>query len=88
MLLYHVVAGDVPSSAAAKLTSAKTVNGLRSPSTRWERADDQRRACGHRRREGDERRHPRDRQGPPAAGRQVGATSDGRRRAPTPAPRG
>ena len=25
--LYHVVAGDVPSSAAAKLTSAKTVNG-------------------------------------------------------------
>jgi uncharacterized surface protein with fasciclin (FAS1) repeats len=27
ILLYHVVAGDVPSSAAAKLTSAKTVNG-------------------------------------------------------------
>lgn len=27
ILLYHVVSGDVPSSAAAKLTSAKTVNG-------------------------------------------------------------
>lgn len=27
ILLYHVVSGDVPSSAAAKLSSAKTVNG-------------------------------------------------------------
>ena len=27
ILLYHVVAGNVPSAAAAKLTSAKTVNG-------------------------------------------------------------
>jgi len=27
ILLYHVVAGDVPSTAAAKLNSAKTVNG-------------------------------------------------------------
>ena len=67
ILTYHVVPGAVKAEKVTQLSEAKTINGAMVKISRRRQSDDQRRQRREGQHPGVERRHPRHRQGHPAA---------------------